>query len=162
MNPNLMLNIGFWIPSKLYLRALAAFGVLLQLSMFGYASWATCIEMLLLDDQPPGRWALPVAIAGTCLLGFGMFMCAHVIDRSMLERTFAREEAINKPQALPACDVAAEHVFNLATSNIAVTSSPPKPHLRNLLVPRVWVLYWIRPGGQVIGDQTFDPFAYSD
>lgn len=82
MNPNLMLNSGFWIPSKLYLRALAAFGVLLQLFMFGYASWATYIEMLLLDDQPPGRWALPVAIAGTCLLGFGMFMCAHVIDRS--------------------------------------------------------------------------------
>jgi hypothetical protein len=136
-NPNLILNIGLRRLSQSMLICVAAFGVLLQASVLGFAVWVTRVEKLQKEDKVPPTWALSMTIVGTTLLCAGMFMCAYMIERRTNECSFSRSQ--------PSCDPTPQN------------NGSDKDSER----PRT-TLYWVQPGAQVVGDQTFDSFAYSD
>jgi hypothetical protein len=136
LNPNLRLNLGFKRPARWILASLAAFAVALQSSMIVFAIWARSIRKLPMETGSLSSYALPMTVVGTAVLCFGMLMCALMIERSTVEETFVRKLPTKRESSSKATSVTDE--------------SPPS------------TLYWIQPGGQVIGDQTFHSFAYSD
>ncbi|KAH7078618.1 hypothetical protein FB567DRAFT_607902 [Paraphoma chrysanthemicola] len=140
-NPNLMLNIGLRRHPKGRLICIAILGAALQASMLGFAGWATFVEKLRKEDAMPPPWALSMTAIGTTLLCVGTFMCSYLIERSTHECTFKRDSSstTSSPPSNPDPEIA--------------TSSDGK---------NCSTLYWVQPGDQVIGDQTFDSFAYSD
>jgi hypothetical protein len=136
LNPNLRLNLGFKRPARWILASLAAFAVALQSSMIVYAIWARSIRKLPMETGCLSSYALPMTVVGTAVLCFGMLMCALMIEKSTVEENFVRK--------LPTKRISSSK----ATS---ITDESP-----------LSTLYWIQPGGQVIGDQTFHSFAYID
>jgi hypothetical protein len=123
--PNLSLNIGIRTVPKWLLRITATFGILLQLSFFVYATWATFYnEGLYEEGESPQLWSFWLAVSGTALIVIGMTLCAQLIERKSSERRFTKADCND--------------------------SSIPKT-----------VTVWLQPGGQRIGDQLFNAFAYS-
>ncbi|KAL2122402.1 hypothetical protein VTJ04DRAFT_2857 [Mycothermus thermophilus] len=77
--PNLSLNMGIQQPKRRVLRFAAAFGVLLQFSVFIYASWVTYYNTsFYVDDGRPHTWSFVVAMAGTLLLKNDDRTSAHI------------------------------------------------------------------------------------
>ena len=136
LNPNLRLNLGFKRPARWILASLAAFAVALQSSMIVFAIWAGPIRRLPMETGSLSSYALPMTVVGTVVLCFGMLMCALMIEKSTVEENFVR---------------------NLPTKR--GFSSKATPITDELPLSTV---YWIQPGGQVFGDQTFHSFVYSD
>jgi hypothetical protein len=136
LNPNLRLNIGFQRPARWILASLAAFAVALQSSVIVFAIWTGSTRKLHIETGSSSNYALPMTVTGTTVLCFGMFMCALMIEKSTVEDTFMRKLPTKRK------------------SSSEATSTPDRLPLSTL--------YWIQPGGQVIGDQIFHSFAYSD
>lgn len=136
LNPNLRLNIGFQRPARWILASLAAFAVALQFSMVVYAIWARSIRKLPMETGSLSSYALPMTVVGTAVLCFGMLMCALMIEKSTAEENFVRKLPTKRGSS---------------SKETSITDGSP-----------LSTLYWIQPGGQVIGDQTFHSFAYSD
>ncbi|KAF3282013.1 hypothetical protein TWF970_001960 [Orbilia oligospora] len=112
--------------------AVVVFGVLLQLSFFGYATWASFYAPDIWEDgKPPQKWAFPLAAMGTGLLVTGMGLCAMLIDRRTHERTFVRVKQVGSTEK---------------------GSYEP--------VPSQAIMFWLQPGDQSIGDQVFNAFAH--
>ncbi|KAF3310091.1 hypothetical protein TWF173_010101 [Orbilia oligospora] len=133
-HPNLSLNVGIRPPPRWVQWAVVVFGVLLQLSFFGYATWASFYATDIWEDgKPPQKWAFPLAAVGTGLLVTGMGLCAMLIDRRTHERTFVK---IKQAQA----------------GSIEKSSSESAPSQA--------IMFWLQPGDQSIGDQVFNAFAH--
>ncbi|KAF3255599.1 hypothetical protein TWF128_005590 [Orbilia oligospora] len=129
-HPNLSLNIGIRAPPRWVHWAVAVFGVLLQLSFFGYATWASYYATDIWEDgKPPRKWVFPLATVGTGLLVIGMGLCAMLIDRRTNERRFQKSNPLG--------------------SNKKGPSQPPQT-----------MMFWLQPGNQSIGDQVFTAFAH--
>lgn len=92
-NPNLTLNIGISKISRRFHWSVLIFGVLLQLSFFGYATWATFYNPSFLNEGTPSPQAklwFGLTISGTLMLVFGMILCARMIDLKSYKRRFKR------------------------------------------------------------------------
>ncbi|KAF8244011.1 hypothetical protein K440DRAFT_526639, partial [Wilcoxina mikolae CBS 423.85] len=98
--PNIALNACGPRVSKLELRAVALIGVLLQLGVIVYAGlsvyWSTALwgGKFTKDGRPVQVYAFPLMAIGTVALVFGMFICAHVVERSSTEITWNIDEPI--------------------------------------------------------------------
>lgn len=92
-NPNLTLNIGIRKLHKSIHWSILIFSVLLQLSFFGYTTWATFYNPSFLNEGTPSPQAklwFGLTISGTLMLVFGMILCARMIDLKSDERRFKR------------------------------------------------------------------------
>ncbi|RVD81541.1 uncharacterized protein DFL_009401 [Arthrobotrys flagrans] len=129
-HPNLSLNVGIRPPPRWVQWAVAVFGILLQLSFFGYATWASYYASDIWEDgKPPQKWAFPLAAIGTGMLVVGMGLCAMLIDRRTHERRFEEVRSVGLSEKTP--------------------SPTPKA-----------TMFWLQPGNQSIGDQVFNSFAH--
>ncbi|KAH7148168.1 hypothetical protein EDB81DRAFT_457528 [Dactylonectria macrodidyma] len=121
-HPNLSLNIGIKAVQREILFAVAIIGIVMQLSFFGYATWATFhAPELYKGSDGPNLWSFVLVTSGTTMLVLGMTLSARLIEKRSTERNFQD------------------------------TASAPGT-----------VMFWIQPGGQRIGDQLFNAFAYSE
>lgn len=92
-NPNLTLNIGIRKIHQEIHWSVLIFSVLLQLSFFGYATWATFHNSSFLSEgtsSPQAKVWFGLIILGTISLVFGMILCARLIDLKSRERRFKR------------------------------------------------------------------------
>lgn len=92
-NPNLTLNVGIRKVHKRVRWSILIFSVLLQLSFFGYAAWATFYNPSFLNEGTPSPQAkiwFGLTILGTIMMMFGMILCARLIDLKSRERRFER------------------------------------------------------------------------
>ncbi|KAF3165410.1 hypothetical protein TWF788_000761 [Orbilia oligospora] len=129
-HPNLSLNVGIRPPPRWVQWAVAIFGALLQLSFFGYATWASYYASDIWEDgKPPQKWAFPLAVTGTSLLVIGMGLCATLIDRRTHERRFEKIRSAGRSEKIP----------------------PQTPKT---------TMFWLQPGNQSVGDQVFNSFAH--
>jgi hypothetical protein len=159
-NPNLMLNIGLRRHPQWLLVSTAVFGTLLQVSVLGFAGWVTFVKKLQKEDAMSPSWALSMTVIGTSSLCAGMFMCSSLIERSTKECTFSRSNLSNDTSS------SSSHISDEETG---IHNEGPGGHSTDTAQtngsvdrkPRT-TFYWVQPGDQVIGDQTFDSFAYSD
>ncbi|KAH7165344.1 ankyrin repeat-containing domain protein [Dactylonectria macrodidyma] len=85
-HPNLSLNIGIRTTPPIFLWAAAIFGGLLQLSLFGFATWTTFFAYN--TEKATQLWSFCFTVAGTILLVFGMILCAMLISRKSCSRKF--------------------------------------------------------------------------
>ncbi|KAF5006575.1 hypothetical protein FDECE_7050 [Fusarium decemcellulare] len=90
--PNLALNVGVQeAPTSIRILWLAAvFGVLLQSSFFGYATWATWYHPAFYEGGKVSNTPLffTLTIVGTTFIVLGMGICAAIIDRSSKDQRF--------------------------------------------------------------------------
>ncbi|KAH6981634.1 hypothetical protein BKA56DRAFT_672441 [Ilyonectria sp. MPI-CAGE-AT-0026] len=141
--PNLALNLGVQDAStsvsRLWMAAI--FGVLLQASFFGYATWASWYHPNFYQEQASSNTTLffIFTIAGTASVVAGMALSAKLIDRNSKERLFVLEPA-NPNQLQP------------DNSNQLDHCNADQPYER---------IFWLQPA-QRIGDQQFDVFAYNE
>ncbi|KAH6651256.1 hypothetical protein F5144DRAFT_479889, partial [Chaetomium tenue] len=92
--PNLSLNIGIKAVPPGLLRMTTLLGTALQLSFFGYATWATFYYPdLYKGESLPTLWSFCLAIAGTVILSVGMVCCAMLIEKMSMERRFKNENS---------------------------------------------------------------------
>lgn len=133
--PNLALNLGVQDASTSvsHLWLAAVFGVLLQASFFGYATWASWYHPNFYQEQASSNKTLffIFTIAGTASVVAGMALSAKLIDRNSKERLFVLEP--DSPNQLDHCN-------------------SDQPYER---------IFWLQPA-QRIGDQQFDVFAYNE
>ncbi|KAF4450960.1 hypothetical protein F53441_6021 [Fusarium austroafricanum] len=140
--PNLALNIGVQKTPKAIRNLWIAtfFGVALQISFFGYATWATWYAPNFYDGGRPSgtKVYFSLLIIGTFFLIFGMAICAHQIDSNSTERRFTLSTF---PKA---SELSTE---GLPIANTAIANSR---------------VFWLQPAGQRIGDQEFEAFAHDE
>lgn len=87
--PNLSLNIGIRATPQWVLILVAAFGSLLQLSFFGYATYVTFyIPDFYSEGKAPEMWSFVLTVLGTAMVVLGMILCAFLIERKSYERRF--------------------------------------------------------------------------
>lgn len=87
---------------------------------------------------------------GTTLLCFGMGLCARLIERTTEEQVFRRVCLDN---------------INSSAQTVRIRPGDPRTSDQQLdafASSNDTRMYWVQPGPQSIGDQIFDPFAYSD
>ncbi|UKZ93787.1 uncharacterized protein TrAFT101_008695 [Trichoderma asperellum] len=130
--PNLSLNIGIRRKSTTVSWAVAVSGTFLQVGVLAFAVVVTYYLKWEKDGNRPDSYACPMAIVGTLVEWGGMFLCALLVGKTSRKQVFHRTQ-----QALD----------KQSTRNLQSTSSS---------------IYWLQPGGQVLGDQVFDPFCHSD
>ncbi|KAK6332628.1 hypothetical protein TWF730_004288 [Orbilia blumenaviensis] len=116
-HPNLSLNVGMRPPPRWVQWAVAAFGVIIQLSFFGYATWAAYYAPHIWEDgKPPQKWAFPLAAVGTGHLVIGMGLCAMLIDRRTHERRFVQSRNLSQGTTMfwlqPGDQSIGDQVFN--------------------------------------------------
>ncbi|KAH7145594.1 ankyrin repeat-containing domain protein [Dactylonectria estremocensis] len=85
-HPNLSLNIGIRTTPPVFLWSAAIFGGLLQLSLFGYATWTTFFAYN--TEKATQLWSFCFTVGGTVLLVIGMILCAMLISRKSCSRRF--------------------------------------------------------------------------
>lgn len=85
-HPNLSLNIGIRTLPRWVSWVAAIFGVLLQLSFYGYATWMTFYND---SGKEAELWAFCLVVVGTTMIVVGMTLCAVLIDGRSEERRFA-------------------------------------------------------------------------
>lgn len=91
-----------------------------------------------------------MTVIGTILLCFGMGLCARLIETTTDEHVFHRV------------------VLDIIKSPGEINWNRPGNQQRTDQKPNAFGspidtrMYWVQPGSQSIGDQIFDPFAYSD
>ncbi|KAI1398610.1 hypothetical protein F4819DRAFT_21440 [Hypoxylon fuscum] len=130
--PNLSLNVGIKRKPQAIFWAVAIAGAILQAGVMVFASMVTYYLHWEIDGSSPEQYACPLAISGTLLVCGGVFCCAYLVGESTKERVFRRKPN-NK---------------NVHSEGANRSTRPS--------------LFWVQPGDQVLGDQTFDPFCYSD
>ncbi|KAM0479862.1 hypothetical protein ACHAPX_004439 [Trichoderma viride] len=130
--PNLSLNIGIKRQSTVVSWTVAISGTILQIGVLAFAVVVTYCLEWQKDDKRPDSYACPMAIVGTVIEWGGMFLCAYLVGKTSRKQIFYRNRQSLEKQS---------------TRNIQPKSSS---------------IYWVQPGGQVLGDQVFDPFCYSD
>lgn len=130
--PNLSLNIGIKRQSTIVSWVVAVSGTLLQIGVLAFAAVVTYCLQWQKDGQRPDSYACPMAIIGTLVEWAGMFLCAFLVGKTSRKQVFHRNR-----QALD----------KQSTQDAQSNSSS---------------IYWVQPGGQVLGDQVFDPFCHSD
>ncbi|KAM0452318.1 hypothetical protein ACHAO4_005529 [Trichoderma viride] len=130
--PNLSLNIGIKRQSNVVSWTVAASGTVLQFGVLVFAVVVTYCLEWQKDGNRPDSYACPMAIVGTLIEWAGMFLCAFLVGKTSRKQVYHRNQ-----QALD----------NQSTRNVQSKSSS---------------IYWVQPGGQVLGDQVFDPFCHSD
>ncbi|KAG5798456.1 hypothetical protein H9Q69_002524 [Fusarium xylarioides] len=89
--PNISLNLQN-SHKRVGIRVVAFLGILLQagvLAFFGVMSYYPKVQPTFQkEDQPAKAYAAPLAICGTVLLVFGMFICAVVVESSTKETRY--------------------------------------------------------------------------
>ncbi|UKZ70436.1 uncharacterized protein TrAtP1_011416 [Trichoderma atroviride] len=130
--PNLSLNIGIKRQSTVVSWVVAVSGTLLQVGVLAFAVVVTYCLKWEKDGQRPDSYACPMAIVGTLIEWAGMFLCAFLVGKTSRKQVFQRNR-----QALD----------KQSTLDVQPTNSS---------------IFWVQPGGQVLGDQVFDPFCHSD
>lgn len=139
-NPNLSLNVGIVKRPEWVHVAIAATGILLQtgvLVLAGVGVWVLGWNLNGGRASPMKHYAPVMFIAGTILMCLGMWSCAYLIGQTTEEIRFQRCKpywTAKDPGGNP---------YTL------MHRSKPKPQL-----------FWLQPGPQVIGDQSFDSFGY--
>ncbi|KAH8721684.1 hypothetical protein BGZ61DRAFT_346925 [Ilyonectria robusta] len=131
--PNLTLTLWMRRPSNLAIWMAALTGFVMQAGVVVVAAVVTYRLQLKVDDKPPNDYGFLTMCTGTALLCTGNFLCAFLIGEITKERLFERK--------LPA----------------EYDDPGPDGH-----APSTTRLIWLQGGNQVIGDQTFDCFAYND
>ncbi|KAM0523345.1 hypothetical protein ACHAPE_001841 [Trichoderma viride] len=130
--PNLSLNIGMKRQSTVVSWTVAVSGTVLQVSVLAFAIVVTYCLKWQKDGKRPDSYACPMAVVGTLIEWAGMFLCAFLVGKTSRKQVYHRNQ-----QALD----------KQSTRNVQSKSSS---------------IYWVQPGGQVLGDQVFDPFCHSD
>lgn len=130
--PNLSLNIGIKRQSTVVSWVVAVSGTLLQFGILAFAAVVTYRLKWQKDGERPDSYACPMAIVGTLVEWGGMFLCALLVGQTSRKQVFHRNQQTLDKQP---------------TRNVQSTDSS---------------IYWVQPGGQVLGDQVFDPFCHSD
>lgn len=131
--PNLSLNVGIKRNPKILFWAVAIAGAVLQAGVMIFAAAVTYYLRWETEGSEADGYACPLAITGTALVCGGIFYCAYLVGSSTKERVFRRMPNDSK-------------------------GMPPKGESRSTQSS----IYWVQPGDQVLGDQTFDPFCFSD
>ncbi|KAK4251296.1 hypothetical protein C7999DRAFT_28026 [Corynascus novoguineensis] len=137
--PNLSLNVGIVKRSKWVFVVVAVVGFILQAGVLVLASTGVWILGWNLNqgDTASGHYAPIMYIVGTVLMCGGMWSCAALIGQTTHERYYER---IDHPT---------RQTTHKRYNQRIDQSQPPATRL-----------LWLQPGPQVIGDQSFDPFAY--
>jgi hypothetical protein len=164
-NPSLSLNVGIrkLPPWVFYIGA--AIGVTLQfgvIAMAGLVSWkAGWTETGISNTTVSASAALAqnksplIFIVGTSAMCSGVFLCAVLIGESTWETTYRRETIYRRETESPASTrdsaIAEPQTKSPASTGDSVTAEPQTVRSR---------LLWLQPGDQVIGDQSFDAYAY--
>ncbi|KAH6881073.1 hypothetical protein B0T10DRAFT_540164 [Thelonectria olida] len=130
--PNLSLNVGIKRKPPAVFWAVAMVGIALQAGVLVFAVVVTYNLQWEKDGSRPESYACPLTITGTLLVCGGIFLCAFLVGQSTKEQVFRRNRGDRDKQP--------------TRENRSMHSS----------------IYWVQPGGQVLGDQVFDPFCYSD
>jgi hypothetical protein len=87
--PNLSLNVGTRRTSKKVLLVATATGLLLEISFFVYATWATFYNpSFYTENDTPQLWSFILCMAGTLSLICGMSLCAVLVERRSTEQRF--------------------------------------------------------------------------
>ncbi|KAK3343578.1 hypothetical protein B0T25DRAFT_554648 [Lasiosphaeria hispida] len=157
--PNMSLNIGIRVPPRWGLIGIVMVVSLIQLSFFGYAAAITFAKSNLYaeEEEEPPVWAFVSAVLGTAMLVSGMILCAFLIERRSTERHY-------DDTAHPSTNGAWRR---MATA--AVRRWWPKTGSGRQQAPKNpssgsegdTVIYWLQPGGQLVGDQQFNAFSYN-
>ncbi|KAG5801697.1 hypothetical protein H9Q74_000033 [Fusarium xylarioides] len=96
--PNISLNLQN-SHKRVGIRVVAFLGILLQagvLAFFGVMSYYPKVQPTFQkEDQPAKAYAAPLAICGTVLLVFGMFICAVVVESSTKETRYRATDGLN-------------------------------------------------------------------
>jgi ankyrin repeat protein len=131
-NPNLSLNVGIVKRPFWVFVAVAAIGLVLQAGVLVLAGIGVWILHWNLNGQSAAKrdYAPVMFIVGTVLMCGGMWCCAALIGQTTYETQYRRSRPI---------------------SSRTVGDKEASRQSR---------LFWLQPGPQVIGDQSFDPFAY--
>jgi ankyrin repeat protein len=153
-NPNLSINVVIVKQPPAYFYAVAIVGCILQggvIAMAGVLSWKfqwthdgapnelVNIATIVSTNREPMAF-----IIGTVALCTGMFWCAALVGQITEEEIFRRTMMVrSKPQSL----------VSWLQSLLQTKDLDSQPRSR---------LFWLQPGNQVIGDQTFDAFAYAE
>ncbi|KAM0430881.1 hypothetical protein ACHAPT_005514 [Fusarium lateritium] len=132
--PNLSLNVGIKRKPQAVFGAVALIGLILQTGVLLFAAIVTYYLQWEKDGSRPESYACPLTIIGTVLVCSGVFLCAFLVGQSTDERVYRRKGPAEASKSTPA----------------ETSKSTPS------------FMYWVQPGGQVLGDQTYDPFCYSD
>lgn len=130
--PNLSLNVGIKRKPDAVFWGVAIFGAVLQVGVLVYAAIITYYLQWESENSSSVEYACPLTIIGTLLVCSGVFFCAYLVGDSTNEQVYCR----------------ASFTDNSTPQEGTETAVP--------------ALYWLQPGGQVLGDQTFDAFGYSD
>jgi ankyrin repeat protein len=153
-NPNLSINVGIVKQPPAYFYAVAIIGFILQggvIAMAGVLSW----ELQWTHDGTPDELVNiativstnrePMAfIIGTVAVCTGMFWCAALVGQITEEEIFRRTMMVRSKPRSP---------VSWFRGLLQTKYSDSQPRSR---------LFWLQPGNQVIGDQTFDAFAYAE
>ncbi|KAF4472849.1 hypothetical protein FALBO_236, partial [Fusarium albosuccineum] len=133
--PNLALNIGVQRSSQsvLNLWLAAIFGVLLQSSFFAYATWAT--------------WYHPGFYKGEKASNTAVFFTLTVVGTASVVAGMALCASLVDSNSK-------ERRFVCSQPNSTESASDPETVDSRL--------FWLQPGGQRIGDQEFQAFAYDE
>jgi len=95
--PNIALNLAGQRVSDFELKIVALIGTLLQISVLVFAGlgvlWSHWKGKFNKGGKQVQLYAFPTMAAGTLALVVGMFLCAHIIERSTVEETWAIEES---------------------------------------------------------------------
>ncbi|KAF8251592.1 ankyrin [Wilcoxina mikolae CBS 423.85] len=95
--PNIALNLAGQRVSDFELKVVALIGTLLQISVLVFAGlgvlWSQWNGKFNKAGKQPLLYAFPTMAAGTVALVVGMFLCAHIIDRSTVEETWVVEQS---------------------------------------------------------------------
>ncbi len=145
-NPSISLNVGIVKPPMWVFWLVAVLGLTLQIGLVVMAG-TLCWREQWTPDGPPDPASItnlktafhanknPLLYAvGTALLCSGMCSSAALIGQSTRERIFRRKPNWGVPDGY-------------------VSFYEQRPRSR---------LFWLQPGNQVVGDQTFDAYGYSE
>lgn len=95
--PNIALNLAGQRVSDFELKIVALIGTLLQIGVLVFAGlgalWSHWKGKFNKGGKRVQLYAFPTMAAGTLALVVGMFLCAHIIERSTVEETWAIEES---------------------------------------------------------------------
>lgn len=167
-SPNLSLNVGIFKRAKWVSIAISVIGIFLQtgvLALAGVGVWFLGWNLNGGRTSASKNYAPVMFIAGTVLMCLGMWSCAYLIGQTTREVRFRRCD----PNST---DTTSEDSSSVATgawssssqsSSTGISYGPVRRRTRPqevLTQDAKSRLFWLQPGPQVIGDQSFDPFGY--
>ncbi|KAJ3532020.1 hypothetical protein NM208_g8622 [Fusarium decemcellulare] len=142
-NPNLSLNVGIVKRPKWVFVAIAITGVLLQagvITVAGVGVWILGWNLNGGRSPTSKNYAPFMFIGGTSLMCIGMWGCAY-LSRS------------NYPSSSTTSSRTSSVASRSSSSALSQEDIEQRPKSR---------LFWIQPGPQVIGDQSFDSYGYAE